>query len=165
MCICKHSIHICPVCGVSSGCSLQYAVVLTCRVFRLPRSRYGWCGTSPPSTNPWRGCERAVISLRPKQPSRYSTPSVGMYVCMSVVGVGATYNSDIVLITCPFCIECVLCSNVELHPDEDRYRRVRVSSLKFNEQVWKRDCCRSFLLKSGWSEVSFPAFFNLYVQP
>ena len=93
---------------------------------------------------------------------------VRTYVCIYCCGCvpHTTLNkSDIVLITCPFCIECVLCSNVELHPDEDRYRRVRVSSLKFNEQVWKRECCRSFLLKSGWSEVSFPAFLNLYVQP
>lgn len=52
------------------------------------------------------------------------------------------------------CAACALCSNVELHPDEDRYRRVRVSSSKFNEQVWKLDSCRNFLLKSGWLEVS-----------
>ena len=94
----------------------------------------------------------------------YVRTYVCIYCCRCVPH--TTLNkSDIVLITCPFCIECVLCSNVELHPDEDRYRRVRVSSLKFNEQVWKRECCRSFLLKSGWSEVSFPAFLNLYVQP
>ena len=53
----------------------------------------------------------------------------------------------------PLCTGCVLCSNVEVHPNEDKYRRVRVSSSKFNEQVWKLDCCRSFLLKSGWLEV------------
>jgi len=54
--------------------------------------------------------------------------------------------------TCVF-----LCSNVEQFPDDDNYRRVRISSEHFGSKVWDYPCCQDFLIRAGWMEVSLLA--------
>ena len=52
------------------------------------------------------------------------------------------------------CILCLLCSNVQLHPGDDTYRRVRVSSQRFDQKVWQFSDASQFLARAGWVEVS-----------
>ena len=48
---------------------------------------------------------------------------------------------------------CDVCSNVQSHPDDDIYRRVRVSSDRFHRKVWQYSDARQFLARAGWVEV------------
>ena len=45
------------------------------------------------------------------------------------------------------------CSNVQSHPEDDVYRRVRVSSERFVNKVWQYNNARQFLARAGWVEV------------
>ena len=45
------------------------------------------------------------------------------------------------------------CSNVHNYPDDDRYRRLRVSSERFHHKVWQHSEARQFLARAGWVEV------------
>lgn len=46
-----------------------------------------------------------------------------------------------------------VCSNVQLYPTDDTYRRVRVSSQRFEQKVWRFNDAGQFLARSGWVEV------------
>ena len=45
-------------------------------------------------------------------------------------------------------------SNVQLYPDADIYRRVRISSRRFHDKVWQYSDAQQFLARAGWVEVS-----------
>lgn len=51
-------------------------------------------------------------------------------------------------------IDLLLPSNVQLYPTDDTYRRVRVSSQRFNQKVWQFSSAAQFLARAGWVEVS-----------
>jgi hypothetical protein len=44
-------------------------------------------------------------------------------------------------------------SNVQLHPSYDTYRRVRVSSQRFDQKVWQFSEAAQFLARAGWVEI------------
>lgn len=64
-------------------------------------------------------------------------------MCMMVLDVVATFSHNVVS----------LCSNVEKYPDNDVFRRVRVSSEEFTTQVWQYSEAKQFLARSGWVQV------------
>ena len=49
---------------------------------------------------------------------------------------------------------CCYYSNVQLYPDDDIYRRVRISSRRFHDKVWQYSDAQQFLARAGWMEVS-----------
>lgn len=51
------------------------------------------------------------------------------------------------------CVYLVIDSNVERYPDNDVFRRVRVSSEQFTSKIWQYSDARQFLARSGWVEV------------
>ena len=51
------------------------------------------------------------------------------------------------------CSYVISYSNVEKYPDNDVFRRVRVSSQEFTSQVWQYSEARQFLARSGWVQV------------
>jgi len=59
------------------------------------------------------------------------------------------FNCDIMGGKCPFDKH----RNVEQFPDDDNYRRVRISSEQFSSKVWDYPCCQDFLIRAGWMEV------------
>ena len=44
-------------------------------------------------------------------------------------------------------------SNVQVYPDDDVYRRVRISSRRFHDKVWQYSDAQQFLARAGWVEV------------
>ena len=46
-------------------------------------------------------------------------------------------------------------SNVQLYRSDDTYRRVRVSSQRFNQKVWQFNEAAQFLARAGWVEVTY----------
>jgi hypothetical protein len=62
-------------------------------------------------------------------------------------------QNDILATKTTLQIISTILSNVQLHPGDDTYRRVRVSSQRFNQKVWQFNQAGQFLARAGWVEI------------